>query len=91
MKPKIRQVYVPISLAHPYSYEIFNLYNLERKFVKTVAKEKGYFFTPEELKGFISDIIKESLETAYQNAYYSKDFVENITGSFDEIFNKFKL
>ena len=36
--------------------------------IGNVEKQEGYFFTPEQLNQFISNVIKDTLDTAAENA-----------------------
>ena len=63
-----------------------------------VNEKEGYFFTPEQLNELLSDVIKDALNTAAENAYvdfedYDKEFVnkKSITNTFEEIFQKYKV
>jgi calcineurin-like phosphoesterase family protein len=54
----------------------------------SLLKKEGYFFTEEQLNQMISDIIKDSLNTATGNEDINK---ESIKEAFQETFNKFKV
>lgn len=74
----------------------------KKRFPENWLKPKeGYFFTPEQLNQFISDVIKDALDTAAEkaNITYTEektwDFTEvdkiSITNTLQETFNKFNV
>ena len=92
-------VYLPVKENGNYSIH----WNKDKIFNHAVMKE-GYFFTPEQLNQFLSDVIKGTLETAaekaemtgiaYGNDKYVTDYTvdkKSITKTFEETFKKFEV
>lgn len=53
---------------------------IDKSFVQFVEKKEGYFFTPEQLNELLSNVIKDTLETAYDEAKVVKDLGEDEDG-----------
>lgn len=72
---------------------------MDKFWIDLVSQKQGYFFTPEQLNQLLSDVIKDALNTAADNALCDFDeggcteFVDekSITNTFEETFNKFKV
>lgn len=101
--PTKQTVYLPVKEQYEYSlaywdkrdrsYQIEKDKNGKDIFLK---EENGYFFTPEQLNQLLSDVIKDTLDTAAEKAedwdsFHSTVNKESITSTFEETFNKFKL
>ena len=54
----------------------------DESYENDVKKEEGYFFTPEELNEYTQKVIKQTLETAAENAecYIGDEVAETISG-----------
>lgn len=69
--------------------------------IAELQKQEGYFFTPEQFNQLLSDVIKDALDTAYENASLITVDVdgsdtcdldkESITNTFDTTFQKHKV
>ena len=108
MTPTKQTVYLPVEITEEFwkkydsgeekpEYEIVDANNGER-IDEWVNKQEGYFFTPEQLNQFISDVIKDTLDTAAEKAEvdfedYDKEFVnkQSITNTFEETCKKFEV
>jgi len=71
---------------------------MDKDYIDLVNQKQGYFFTPEQLNELLSDVIKDALNTAAENAEvdfedYDKEFVnkQSITNTFEETFQKYKV
>ena len=72
---------------------------MDKYWIDLVHQRQGYFFTPEQLNELLSDVIKDTLNTAAENAKCDFDeggcteFVdeESITNTFEETFQKHKV
>ena len=64
-----------------------------------VEEQEGYFFTPEQLNEYTSNVIKQALETAAEKADWDCDKhhqnitvdKQSITNTFEETFKNFKI
>ena len=68
--------------------------------IAELQKQEGYFFTPEQLNQLLSDVIKDALDTAADNATIKYDQFDDmaayintfsITNTFDITFQKHKV
>jgi len=71
---------------------------MDKDYIDLVNQKQGYFFTPEQLNELLSDVIKDALNTAAENAEvdfedYDKEFVnkQSITNTFEETYKQFKV
>ena len=64
-----------------------------------IRGEEGYFFTPEQLNEYTTNVVRQALETASENADWDCDKhhqnitvnKQSITNTFEETFNKLKV
>ena len=61
-KPKKQLVYLPVKESGNYSIH----WNKDKIFNHAIMKE-GFFFTPEQLNQLLSDVIKDTLNTAAED------------------------
>lgn len=72
MKPNTQIVYIPTNGIGDTA--VFELdVHVEWNYCETVKEEEGYFFTPEQLNEYTSNVIKKALETAAENAKTIKE------------------
>lgn len=94
---KKQTVYVPVKSYEDYSVS----YKLEEGSIDYVKPQEGYFFTEEQLNELLSNVIKNTLETAAEKAEYDIDGQEHITevwinkqsilNRFEETYKKHKV
>lgn len=67
MKPIKQTVYLGVISEDNISLEVIDINT--KKVEMQVEKQEGYFFTTEQLNQLLSDVIKNTLNTASENAY----------------------
>lgn len=94
MKKLIKQtVYLSVNTDDP----SLVVQEYQREITVDLVKDvEGYFFTPEQLNEYTTNVIKQALETAAENAndmWLRKSFIDkqSITNTFDETFKKFEV
>ena len=109
MTPTKQTVYLPVEITEEFwekydngekpDYEVIDADTGERC-DEWINKQEGYFFTPEQLNQFISNVIKDTLDTAAEkvelvteshwsgegeNSYVDR---QSITDTFEETYKK---
>lgn len=95
-------VYLPVKIGDDINTGLIVKY-IHNGHKYPINEKQGYFFTPEQLNEFLSDVIKDTLNTAADKAeldYYNGDCREcgqnkinekSITNTLEETFNKHKV
>lgn len=110
MKPTKQIVYLPVKVEDASGNYIPDKSvllvkeqgEMDKFWIDLVSQKQGYFFTPEQLNQLLSDVIKDTLNTAADKAEitnkakFSGDYnpvvdEESITNTFEETFNKHKV
>lgn len=100
MKPTKQTVYLPVSEFNSSERAICTI-GIPDLYGDKVIEEQGYFFTPEELNEYTANVIRKSLETAYENAtvidipamrgHEPAVSEDSITDTFDQTYKEFEV
>ena len=93
-KPQKQTVYLPVSDFNSSERAICTI-GIPDLYGDKVVEQEGYFFTPEQLNEYTTNVIRQALETAAEKAELIPHDVdidlESITNTFEETYQKLKV